>query len=217
MKFWKSLLVVTAVCLAATSAFAGPGKRKDVGASNNGPNDAFSTCLTESGNCANFTSSPVSTISGVPVYNFVLNLGDGSAPSVFDVFQLPGTIAPGQTFSMTLNSLTGSYGAFACNNGSANMALSSTGNLFAGPCTPGSTDSLAGFLSETDSGNTATFKFIGGAGFPSQWAFYTDSGNLGSITLPGGGGGGTPAPEPSSLALLMAGAVAVGLLVKATR
>lgn len=215
MKCRKSVFLLSAAFLIITSStFAGPGKRKDLGASNNGPDDPFSTCLTEAGNCANFTTSPVSTISGVPVYNFVQNLGDGSPASVYDVFQIPGTVTPGSSVSFTFNTLTGNYGAFACNNGSASMALSSTGNLFAGPCTAGSTDSLAGFLSETDSGNTATFKFLAGAGFPASWTFYTDAGNLASITLPGGGGT-TPAPEPSSLALLMAGAVAVGLMIKA--
>lgn len=217
MKFWNSLLTVSAVgLLLGSAAFAGPGKRKDIGASNNGPNDTFSTCLTETGNCANFTAAPVSTISGVPVYNFVLNLGDGSPASVYDVFQIPGTVSPGQSVSFTFASLTGNYGAFACNNGSASQALSSTGNLLTGPCTAGTSDSLAGFLSETDSGNTATFKFLGGAGFPASWTFYTDAGNLSSITLPGGGGT-NPAPEPSSIALLMVGALAVGLMVKASR
>jgi hypothetical protein len=72
----------------------------------------------------------------------------------------------------------------------------------------GATDSLASFLSETDGTNTATFKFLGGANFPSSWTFYTDKGNLAGIDL----GSTTTTPEPSSLVLLLAGALVVGLV-----
>jgi hypothetical protein len=215
MKCLKLLSLLAVVLLTlTTSTWAGPGSRKDLGASNNGPDDTFSSCLTETGNCANFTTSPVTTISGVPVYNFVMNPGDGTAPNVYEVFQLPGTITPGQSVSFTFNTSTGNYGAFACNNGTSNMALSSTGDLFAGPCTAGTTASLGSFLSETDSGNTATFKFLAGAGFPSSWTFYTDNGNLGSISL---GGSTSTTPEPGSFTLLLAGALVIVLAVKVSR
>jgi hypothetical protein len=211
MSTCKSVCLVAAIFLiSAFSTLAGPGVRKDKGASNNGPDDAFATCLAEAGNCANFTTSAVTTINGVPVYNFVLNPGDGTPVLVFDVFQLPGTIAPGSTVTFTFNSTTGNYGAFACNNGNLGVALSSTNDTMTGPCTAGATDSLASFLSETDGVNTATFKFLGGAGFPTSWTFYTDKGNLAGIDL--GGGGTTTTPEPSSLVLLLAGALVLGLV-----
>ncbi len=216
MKSWKSICLFTAVFLTVSfSTLAGPGIRKDKGASNNGPDDPFASCITETGNCANFTSAPVRTVDGVSVFNFVQNPGDGTPALIFDVFQIPGTVVPGSQVSFTFNTTTGSYGAFACDNGSLGTGFSSTGNTLVGPCTAGTTDSLASFLTETDSGNTAKFTFKGGPGFPSSWTFYTDKDNLASITV---GGGTTSAPEPSSLVLLLAGALVVGFAItKANR
>ena len=210
MSTHKSICLVTAIFLvSAFSTWAGPGTRKDKGASNNGVDLSYADCLVSTTeNCGNFTAAPVSTINGVPVFNFVTNDGLGSV-ATFDVFQLPGTIAPNSSVTFTFNSLTGNYGAFACDNGTSAFALSSTNHLLTGPCTVGSTDSLASFLSETDGTNTATFKFLGGAGFPTSWTFYTDKGNLAGIDL---GGGTTTTPEPSSLVLLLAGALVVGLV-----
>jgi hypothetical protein len=216
MKSCKYVGLFTAVFLTvAFSTLAGPGVRKDKGASNNGPDDPFASCITETGNCANFTSAPVRTVDGVAVFNFVQNPGDGTPALIFDVFQIPGVIVPGSQVSFTFNTTTGSYGAFACDNGSLGTGFSSTGNTLVGPCTAGSTDSLASFLTETDAGNTAKFTFKGGPGFPSSWTFYTDKDNLASITV---GGGTTSAPEPSSLVLLLAGALVVGFAItKANR
>jgi hypothetical protein len=209
----KSICLVTAIFLvSAFSTLAGPGVRKDKGASNNGVDLSYADCLVSTTeNCGNFTAAPVSTINGVPVFNFVTNDGLQNPDSVatFDVFQLPGTIAPNSSVTFTFNSLTGNYGAFACDNGTSAFALSSTNNQLTGPCTVGATDSLASFLSETDSGNTATFTFLGGTGFPTSWTFYTDKGNLAAIST---GGGTTTTPEPSSLVLLLAGALVVGLV-----
>ncbi len=216
----SSCLVAAIFLISAYSTLAGPGTRKDLGASNNGPGTPFANCLASSGttsNCANFTSSPVSTIDGVQVFNFVVNPGTGDPAQVYDVFQLPGVIAPNSTVTFTFNTLTGAYGAFACNNSddsTSGTALDSLGQPLTGPCTAGSTASLASFLSETDGVNTATFKFLGGAGFPTSWTFYTDQGNLAGIDL---GGGTTGTPEPSSLVLLLAGALVVGLVATKRR
>lgn len=204
-------LVAVIFLISAFSTFGGP-IRKDKGASNNGVDLSFADCLASTTeNCGNFTTAPVSTINGVPVFNFVTNDGlqNTDSVAVFDVFQLPGTIAPNSSVTFTFNSTTGNFGAFACDNGTDAFALSSTGNPLTGPCTVGATDSLASFLSETDGTNTATIKFLGGAGFPTSWTFYTDKGNLAGIDL---GGGTTGTPEPSSLVLLLAGALVVGLV-----
>jgi hypothetical protein len=213
MSTHKSICLIAAIFLiSAFSTLAGPGTRKDKGASNNGVDLLFADCLAATTeNCGNFTAAPVSTISGVPVFNFVTNDGLQNPDSVatFDVFQLPGTIAPSSSVTFTFNSLTGNYGAFACDNGTSAFALSSTNSPLTGPCTAGATDSLASFLSETDSGNTATFTFLAGAGFPTSWTFYTDKGNLAAIST---SGGTTTTPEPSSLVLLLAGALVVGLV-----
>jgi hypothetical protein len=206
----RSISLIAAIFLiCAFSTLA--GIRKDKGASNNGVDLSYADCLASTTvNCGNFTAAPVSTINGVPVFNFVTNDGLQNPDSVatFDVFQLPGTIAPNSSVTFTFNSLTGNYGAFACDNGTSAFALSSTNHQLTGPCTVGATDSLASFLSETDNGNTATFTFLGGAGFPTSWTFYTDKGNLAAIST---GGGTTTTPEPSSLVLLLAGALVVGL------
>jgi hypothetical protein len=199
--------------LCAVSAFAGPGKRKDLGASNNGPgiNSGidFATCTsaTETTNCADFGTAPFETVNGIPVIKFAANPGDPTMTAIYDVFQLPGVITPGDQVAITLNTLTGDYGAFACDNGndpSSGTAIDSLGNSLPGPCTAGAASSLASFLSESDSGNTATFKFLAGTGFPSSWTFYTTDGNLANISLTTGGGG-TTVPEPGSLSLLVAG------------
>lgn len=213
MRQSRSICLLAAIFLiSAVSTLAGPGVRKDKGASNNGVDLSFADCLASTTeNCGNFTTAPVSTINGVSVFNFVTNDGlkNTDSVAVFDVFQLPGTIAPNSSVTFTFNTLTGNYGAFACDNGTEAFALSSTNNPLTGPCTAGTTDSLASFLSETDGTNTATFKFLGGAGFPTSWTFYTDKGNLAGIDL---GGGTTGTPEPSSLVLLLAGALVLGLV-----
>jgi len=213
------LFGVAFFALCATSVVAGPGKRKDLGTSNNGPGTEISACLAGSGNCANFSTAPFETVDGFQVFKFGINFGDGTT-SLSDVFQIPATVTAGATLSMTLNTLTGDYGAFACDNSldpSSGTALDSLGDPLTGPCTATSLASVGSFLSETDSGNTATFKF-GGAGLPSSWTFYTTDGNLASLSFTSGtGGGGTTVPEPSSIYLLTAGTLLAAFLVSKSR
>jgi hypothetical protein len=213
VRFRHLILVSTILIVCAASALAGPGSRKDLGASNNGVGTDFADCISPSQttNCANFTTSPFETVNGVPVLKFAINPGDPTLTTIFDVFQLPGTITPGSQVALSFNTSTGTFGAFACDNSGAAFAFDSNGDPLTGPCTVGSTGSLASFLSETDSGNTATFKFLAGADFPSSWTFYTDDGNLVSISL--STGGGSTVPEPGSLPLLAIGLVALGTLV----
>ncbi|HVO57094.1 MAG TPA: PEP-CTERM sorting domain-containing protein [Dongiaceae bacterium] len=217
------LLSVAVFLFSASSALAGPGKRKDLGTSNNGPGLSFDDCNspTQTSNCANFTTSPFETVNGIDVYKFVINPGDPSNILVYDVFQIPGAVNAGDTFSMTFNTLLGDYGVFACNNSedpSAGFGLDSLGNPLSGPCTAGTTAGLGAFVSETDSGNTASFKFLGGG--PASWTFYTTDGNLAALNFAagtGGGGGNTGVPEPASLSLLAVGGISALLGAKFRR
>jgi hypothetical protein len=211
---------VAVFTLCAASTFAGPGKRKDLGTSNNGPGIVFADCIspTQTSNCANFTTAPFETVDGFQIFKFGINDGFGGI-GVFDVFQIPVTVTPGSTFSMTLNTLTGDYGAFACNNSEdplSTTALDSLGNPLVGPCTGSSLDAIGSFLTEGGSGNTASFKFVNGPNFPALWTFYTTDGNLSSLSFTAGDGG-TTVPEPSSLFLLGAGALAAAFFAAKSR
>ena len=194
---------------------AGPIVRKDKGASNNGVGLSFATCslITNTENCGAYSSTPFETVDGANVFQFVTNDGQGTADSVqlFDVFTLPTPIVAGSELTLNLNNINDAYGDFACNNTTDPTAgaVDSLGNPLSGPCTVGLTTSLASFLSETDSGNTATIDFSG-AGLPSSWTFYTADGNLDSFSV--GTGSGTSTPEPGSASLLIVGVLALGLV-----
>ena len=99
---------------APSPPLAGPGSRKDLGASNNGPGITFADCIspTQTSNCANFTTSPFETVNGVPVLKFAINPGDPTLTTIFDVFQLPGTITPGSQVALTFNTSTGNVRRF---------------------------------------------------------------------------------------------------------
>ena len=74
-------------------------------------------------------------------------------------------------------------------------------------------------ITDTIVGNTVTIDFLTGAGFPPSWTFFTDPGGLVSLALNGTttGGGGTTTPEPGSASLLLAGALAAGLVALKAR
>jgi hypothetical protein len=215
------VLTVLTFVISVSTTLAGPGKRADKGASNNGVGLSFAACDTPGlENCGQYASTPFETVDGASVFKFVTNDGSNTAAGVqlFDVFQLPGTIAPGSELVLNLNNINNGFGDFACANSTdpTGGAIDSLGNPLTGPCTVGQISALANLFSESDLGNTATFTFLSGTGFPASWTFYAADGNLASFKVTSGGT--TPTPEPGSASLLLAGALAVGLLaVKARR
>jgi hypothetical protein len=218
MRLTRNLLALALALLVfgAFTALAGPVGRKDKGASNNGVGPesiSFATCdlVTNLENCGIFAAAPFETVDGVSVLKFVTNDGMGDV-NLYDVFTLPGTIGVGSQLKLILNNIDNAYGDFACDNGTAG-AMDSNGKPLVGPCTIGNTSALAAFLSETDSGNTATIAFAG-SGLPSSWTFYTADGNLANFSVTSGT---TSAPEPGSASLLFAGALAAGLLALKAR
>jgi hypothetical protein len=215
------LLSFVALFLSATATMAGPIVRMDKGASNHGVADPFTSCVlaTNANNCGNFATTSSRTVDGAPIIQFVTNTGDsGSLGTVIlaDVFQIPGTIAAGDVLTLNLVPSAGpiDFGIFACDNGSGGP-IAGGGAPLTGPCTIGALSDLNSFVTETDSGNSASFTFLGLAGLPSTWAFYTDPGELASFTL--NTGTTTSTPEPGSASLLLAGALAAGLVALKAR
>jgi PEP-CTERM motif-containing protein len=215
-------LAVGVFLFTSSAAVAGPHKGKDLGTSNNGVGLSFAACDTPgTENCGQYSATPFETVDGASVYKFVTNDGSDTAGgvNVYDVFQIPGTISTSSQLVLNLNNINDAFGLAACNNStnpSSGTAIDSLGNPLSGPCTAGLTSTLDAFLSETDSGNAATFTFSGG---PSSWTFYTADGNLASfvLTTNTGGGGGTTTPEPGSLTLLMAGLATIGFVATKAR
>ena|SRR5271165_166907 len=218
MRTTRNMLALAAALLVfgASTTVAGTTGRKDKGASNNGVGLSFATCslTTNTENCGQYSSTPFETVDGASVYQFVTNDGAGDV-SLFDVFTLPASIAQGSVLSLNLNNINDAYGNFACDNFTdpTGGPVDSLGNPLTGPCTTGLASSLASFLSETDSGNTATIAF-GGAGLPASWTFYTADGNLASFSV---AAGTASTPEPGSASLLFAGALAAGMLALKAR
>jgi hypothetical protein len=214
------LLSFVALFLSATATMAGPIVRMDKGASNHGVADPFTSCVlaTNANNCGNFATTSSRTVDGAPIIQFVTNTGASAGGIVVlaDVFQIPGTIAAGDVLTLNLVPSAGliDFGIFACDNGTDGGPIAGGGAPLTGPCTIGALSDLNSFVTETDSGNSASFTFLGLAGLPSTWAFYTDPGELASFTLKGTT---NPTPEPGSASLLFAGALAAGLVALKAR
>jgi hypothetical protein len=214
------------------ATLAGPGKRVDKGASGNGVADSFDACSnpTNINNCGNFATTSTPGPDGTTITQFVTDTGDfdGSPANAgmvifYDVFTVPGVVTPGSTLKLDFTAANNNYGIFACDNGDSSQAIPGgadpiTGPFLQGPCTAGDRADLEGFVSETDPTSTeALFTFSGG---PTSWAFFTDPKGLADLVFtPAGstGGGGTTTPEPGSASLLLAGALAAGLVALKAR
>jgi hypothetical protein len=145
---------------------------------------------------------------------------------LFDVFNVPGVIAPGDTLTLNLSPSDTSYGIFACGNGNGKPIPGggdpTTGPFLTGPCTVGDlgfssvgNTPLDELITDTIVGHTVTINFLSGIGFPPSWAFFTDPGGLESFALDNGTT--TTTPEPGSASLLLAGALAAGLIALKAR
>ena len=221
----KLFLLLMATLLFSVSATLGQIVRKDKGASMNGIADSFTACSnpTNPNNCGNFATTSTPGPDGTTITQFVTNTGDFGSPGTvvfYDVFTVPGVVTPGSILTLNLSPTDNNFGIFACGNGNGG-ALSGDNVLLTGPCTIGDlgfssvgNTPLDQLITDTIVGDTVTINFLSGIGFPSSWAFYTDPGGLVSLSL---NNGTSTTPEPGSASLLLAGALAAGLVALKAR
>jgi hypothetical protein len=224
-------LIVVTLFVGVSATLAGPIGRKDKGASNNGVADPFTACSnpTNPNNCGNFATTSTPGPDGTTITQFVTNTGDSGTPGTvvfYDVFTVPGVVAPGSILTLNLSPSDNNFGIFACGNGNGKAIPGggdpTTGPFLTGPCTVGDlgfssvgNTPLDQLITDTIVGNTVTIDFLSGIGFPSSWAFFTDPGGLVSLSL--NNGTTNPTPEPGSASLLFAGALAAGLVALKAR
>lgn len=153
-----------------------------------------------------FFESPT-TVNGITVTPF------DDQKTIYDIFQIPSsfTASPSTSFVLTFTDITLGYGIFDCDNGSNNFAVSADFPtplpLPGSACTVGPVGSNDAFVSFNEVNNTSTITFLGGAGAPSTFYFWTTDGNLTDISP-----ATASAPEPTSLLLLASGLVGLFLL-----
>ncbi|MFZ0521967.1 MAG: PEP-CTERM sorting domain-containing protein [Candidatus Acidiferrales bacterium] len=150
-----------------------------------------------------FFESPT-TVNGINVTPF------DNQGTIFDIFQIPSSFTTGTPFVLTFNDITAGYGIFDCDNGTSSTPVSADMPPLPLPgaaCTAGPVGSNDAFVNFNEVGNTSTISFLGGAGAPSTFYFWTTDANLTGISP-----ATVTAPEPASLALLAAGLVGLALL-----
>src|ERR1700722_17214008 len=224
-------IVVLSLALLVFGVSATLGQiRKNKSASNNGVAGSFLTCSNplDTNNCGNFATTSTPGPDGTTITQFVTNTGDSGTPGTvvfYDVFTVPGVVAPGSVLTLNLSPSDNNFGIFACGNGNGKAIPGggdpTTGPFLTGPCTVGDlgfssvgNTPLDQLITDAIVGNTVTIDFLSGTGFPSSWAFYTDPGGLVSLSL---NGSTTTTPEPGSASLLLAGALAAGLVALKAR
>ncbi len=138
---------------------------------------------------------PPITVNGISVTPF------DDQGTIFDIFQIPSSFTSGTPYSLTFGDIGLGYGIFDCANGSSNFAVSDDMppiNI-GSTCTPGPLGSNDSFVNFNESGNTSTISFLGGAGAPSTFFFWTTDGNLLDISPLSAT---VSTPEPPALFLL---------------
>ena len=155
-----------------------------------------------------FFDSPT-TVNGITVTPF------DDQGTIFDVVQIPSSFESGTPFLLTFANINNGYGIFDCDNGTNGFAISadSTPVNIGSKCTAGPAGSNDAFVSFNEVGNTSTITFLGGAGAPPTFYFWTTDGNLTGIAPVSATG---TAPEPAGLLLLASGLAGVALLRRRT-
>jgi hypothetical protein len=140
--------------------------------------------------------------------------------TILDVVQIPNSFESGTPFLLTFANINNGYGIFNCDNGSNNFAVSEDdppqnigSTCTRGPVTPAASPSNEQFVSFNEVGNTSTITFLGGAGAPPTFYFWTTDANLTGIAPMSVTG---TAPEPAGLLLLAAGLAGIALLRRRT-
>jgi hypothetical protein len=154
-----------------------------------------------------FFESPT-TVNGITVTPF------DDQRTIFDVVQIPSSFESGTPFLLTFANINNGYGIFDCDNGTNGFAISEdTPPIDIGStCTAGPAGSNDAFVSFNEVGNTSTIKFLGGAGAPPTFYFWTTDGNLTGLAPVTSG----TAPEPAGLLLLASGLAGIALLRRRT-
>ena len=149
-----------------------------------------------------FFQSPT-TVNGITVTPF------DDQGTIFDIFQIPSSFSSGTPFVLTFNNIANGYGIFDCDNGSNSFAISedTPPQNIGSTCTKGPLGSNDAFVNFNEVGNTSTISFVGGAGAPPTFYFWTTDGNLTAIAPVN-----ATAPEPSAFLLLASGLAALALL-----
>jgi hypothetical protein len=129
--------------------------------------------------------------------------------TIFDIFQIPSSFTSGTPFTLTFSNIANGYGIFDCDNGSNSFAISedTPPQNIGSTCTKGPLGSNDAFVNFNEVGNTSTISFLGGAGAPPTFYFWTTDGNLTGIAPVN-----ATAPEPSAFLLLASGLAVLALL-----
>src|ERR1700733_8533495 len=158
-----------------------------------------------------FFDSPT-TVNGITVTPF------DDQGTILDVVQIPSSFESGTPFLLTFANINNGYGIFNCDNGANNFAISEDtppqnigSTCTQGPVVSGSSNEQ--FVSFNEVGNTSTITFLGGAGAPPTFYFWTTGGNLTGIAPVSATG---TAPEPAGLLLLASGLAGIALLRRRT-
>jgi hypothetical protein len=137
--------------------------------------------------------------------------------TIFDVVQIPSSFESGTPFLLTFANINNGYGIFNCDNGANTFAVSedTPPQNIGSTCTQGPVSSASNesFVSFNEVGNTSTITFLGGAGAPPTFYFWTTDGNLTGIAPVSATG---TAPEPAGLLLLASGLAGIALLRRRT-